>query len=122
MNDYINNLGIMGGTFDPIHLGHLQCAQVVADKFNLDKVLFMPANIPNFKQDNKIASGLDRYKMCELAIKDFADARFGASAFELDRNGVTYTSDTLKLFRAEFPQVKNLYFICGSDSAYTIKN
>lgn len=113
-------IGIMGGTFDPVHLGHLQCAKVVADKLELDKVLFMPANIPNFKQNKHVTAASDRLKMCKLAIEDFNDDRFGVSDFELWRDGVTYTSDTLEMLKKDLFSNADLFFICGSDSAYSV--
>lgn len=116
------NIGIFGGTFDPVHLGHLQCAKVVADKLFLDKVLFMPANIPNFKQDKDIASANYRFLMCELAIKDFKDIRFIASNYEIMKKGVTYTSDTIRDIKKQLDNNINIYFICGSDSAYSIES
>lgn len=106
----------MGGTFDPIHLGHLQCADVVQKKFNLEKVLFIPAGIPNFKQDKKLASSKNRLEMCKLAIADFGNPTFDVSDTEINRKGVTYTVDTLKEF-SEY----DIYFITGTDSAATLE-
>lgn len=109
-------IGIMGGTFDPIHIGHLQCAQVAQEKLKLDKILFIPAGVPNFKQDKKLASSKDRLIMCELAIQDFGNPSFEVSDIEIKREGVTYTVDTLKELSGD------LYFITGTDSAATLED
>ena len=82
-------LGIMGGTFDPIHNGHLVAAEQAFDDLNLDVVVFMPAGSPAFKQDKRVSSGEDRYAMTLLATSD--NPHFLASRFEIDRKGITYT-------------------------------
>lgn len=107
-------LGIMGGTFDPIHHGHLVAAEQAFDDLNLDVVVFMPAGRPAFKQDKKVTSGEDRYAMTLLATAD--NPHFTASRFEVDREGVTYTADTLELLRALYPANVELYFITGADA------
>ena len=80
-------LGIMGGTFDPIHNGHLVAAEQAFDDLGLDLVVFMPAGRPAFKLDKKVTSGEDRYAMTLLATSD--NPHFTASRFEIDREGVT---------------------------------
>ena len=107
-------LGIMGGTFDPIHNGHLVAAEQAYDDLNLDLVVFMPAGSPAFKQGKKIASGEDRYAMTLLATSD--NPHFVASRFEVDRPGITYTSETLRLLKEHYPQNVELYFITGADA------
>lgn len=107
-------LGIMGGTFDPIHNGHLVTAETAYDAFGLDLVVFMPAGIPAFKQDKGVSSGEDRYAMTLLATAD--NPHFLASRFEIDRLGVTYTVDTLRMLRNFYPENVELYFITGADA------
>ena len=107
-------LGIMGGTFDPIHHGHLVAAEQAFDDLGLDLVVFMPAGSPAFKQDREVASGEDRYAMTLLATAD--NPHFVASRFEVDRPGVTYTADTLRRLRALYPPNVEFYFITGADA------
>ena len=91
-------LGIMGGTFDPIHYGHLVTAEQAREALDLDLVLFMPAGSPAFKQGKHVSDPEDRYAMTVLATA--ANAAFYASRFEIDRPGVTYTVDTLGELRS----------------------
>lgn len=107
-------LGIMGGTFDPIHHGHLVCAETAFDALQLDVVVFMPAGSPAFKQHVRVSTGEDRYAMTLLATSD--NPHFMASRFEVDREGVTYTAETLRLLRAIYPKNVELYFITGADA------
>ncbi|MDM8300524.1 nicotinate-nucleotide adenylyltransferase [Collinsella tanakaei] len=107
-------LGIMGGTFDPIHYGHLVTAEQAREALELDLVLFMPAGIPAFKQDKRVTDAEDRYAMTVLATA--ANPAFDASRFEIDRDGVTYTIDTLRALRANYPDNVKLFFITGADA------
>lgn len=107
-------LGIMGGTFDPIHNGHLVAAEAAFDELALDTVVFMPAGSPAFKQDKRVSAGEDRYAMTLLATSD--NPHFLASRFEVDRAGVTYTAETLERLRAAYPPNVDLYFITGADA------
>ncbi|OUO19830.1 nicotinate-nucleotide adenylyltransferase [Collinsella sp. An307] len=111
-------LGIMGGTFDPIHYGHLVTAEQAREALALDLVLFMPAGSPAFKQDREVTSPEDRYAMTVLATA--ANPSFYASRFEIDRPGVTYTVDTLKALRSAYPANVHLYFITGADAIIDI--
>ncbi len=110
-------IGIMGGTFDPIHLGHLVCAESVCTNLRLDKVIFIPAGNPSFKQARDLASGQDRFEMCALACA--SNERFEVSRIELDRQGITYTSDTMRELNKLYPDA-DIFFILGSDSALTL--
>jgi nicotinate-nucleotide adenylyltransferase len=112
--DMTYRLGIMGGTFDPIHHGHLVAAEQAYDDLALDVVVFMPAGRPAFKLDKHVTSGEDRYAMTLLATSD--NPHFLASRFEIDREGVTYTADTLELLRRYYPANVELYFITGADA------
>ncbi|MCM8799542.1 MAG: nicotinate-nucleotide adenylyltransferase [Candidatus Omnitrophica bacterium] len=105
-------IGILGGTFNPIHLGHLILAEEVADRLNLDKVIFVPTYIPPHKDNSDIASAKDRLKMVKLAIKN--NKRFSFSDIEIKRKGFSYTIDTVKEFKILYPD-DELYFIVGSD-------
>ena len=107
-------MGIMGGTFDPIHNGHLVAAEQAFDDLNLDVVVFMPAGRPAFKQDKRVTAGEDRYAMTLLATSD--NPQFLASRFEVDREGVTYTAETLERLDSIYPSNVELYFITGADA------
>ena len=111
-------LGIMGGTFDPIHYGHLVTAEQAREALALDLVLFMPAGSPAFKQDREVTSPEDRYAMTVLATA--ANPSFYASRFEIDRPGVTHTVDTHKALRSAYPENVHLYFITGADAIIDI--
>lgn len=104
-------LGIMGGTFDPIHLGHLVSAEAVAEHFKLNSVMFMPAGDP--WQKTTYASAQDRLSMTKLAIAGHLN--FQVSTIDIDRPGPTYTVDTLQELRNLEPSAE-LFFITGADS------
>ena len=107
-------MGIMGGTFDPIHNGHLVAAEQAFDDLRLDVVVFMPAGNPAFKQDRHVTSGEDRYAMTLLATSD--NPHFLASRFEVDREGITYTAETLELLSLAYPSNVEFFFITGADA------
>lgn len=107
-------MGIMGGTFDPIHNGHLVAAEQAFDDLELDVVVFMPAGRPAFKQHKKVTAGEDRYAMTLLATSD--NPHFLASRFEVDRPKVTYTAETLEALASIYPSNVELYFITGADA------
>lgn len=109
-------IGIMGGTFDPIHIGHLSAAEEARKQFNLDKVVFMPAGSPAFKQVG-VTEAEHRYLMCVLATA--TNPYFEVSRLEIDRPGVTYTIDTIRAFKELYPKA-NLFFITGADAVFEI--
>lgn len=111
-------LGIMGGTFDPIHYGHLVTAEQAREALSLDLVLFMPAGSPAFKLDIPVSGAEERYAMTVLATA--ANPAFYASRFELDRPGVTYTVDTLRSLRDRYPDNVKIFFITGADAILDI--
>ena len=111
------SLGIMGGTFDPVHNGHLAIAQSAYEQLGLDRVLFIPTGNPNFKQGQAVTPAKKRARMVELAIADYP--HFELDCCEIERAGITYTADTLEELAERFPQVKP-YFIMGADSAATL--
>lgn len=114
----ISNIGILGGTLDPIHIGHTIIAQAALNELNLDKILFMPSGNPPHKDINNITSNFHRKNMVELAIK--SNDKFVFSDFEMKRTGIIYTSDTLKLLREHTND--NLFFIMGADSLLAIES
>jgi nicotinate-nucleotide adenylyltransferase len=113
-------LGILGGTFDPIHHGHLVAAQEACHQLALDKVLFVPTASPHYKPGQAVASAHHRLQMVELAIA--GKPSFGVSRVDLDRPGPCYTLDTLGLLRAELGAEPSFFFIEGSDSLVDILN
>ena len=107
-------LGVMGGTFDPVHHGHLVAASEVAAAFALDEVVFVPTGRPYTKDDGQVSPAEDRYLMTVIATS--ADPRFTVSRVDIDRPGPTYTRDTLADLRAERGQDAELHFITGADA------
>lgn len=105
-------VGIFGGTFDPIHCGHLRAAQEVCQARGLDELFFMPAAIPPHKRNVRVGSAAQRLAMIELAIR--GKEKFHCSTYELDKGGTSYSIDTLTNFRQEIG--RELYFIIGWDA------
>lgn len=116
--DRTYRLGIFGGTFDPIHMGHLACAEEVRDSYALDAVIFVPTAHPVFKRERKIASAHDRYLMVKQAVAD--NPYFDVSPIEIERGGDTYTVDTLREVRDHYPSNVDLFFIAGADAVSTL--
>jgi nicotinate-nucleotide adenylyltransferase len=108
-----HKIGIMGGTFDPIHNGHLVAASEVADRFALDEVLFVPTGQPWQKADRAVSPSEDRYLMTVIATA--SNPRFSASRVDIDRGGPTYTVDTLSELHEAMPDAA-LFFITGADA------
>lgn len=106
-------VGILGGTFDPIHNAHIKIAQEALKQFELDKILIMPTPYPPHKDKDRIASNFHRANMVKLAISPFDKIEF--SDFELNSHDVTYTADTLHMLKELHPE-NEYYFILGSDS------
>jgi nicotinate-nucleotide adenylyltransferase len=111
----MSRLGVMGGTFDPIHNGHLVAASEVAAALNLNEVLFVPTGQP--WQKDGVTPTSDRYLMAEIATA--ANPRFKVSTVDIDRNGPTYTVDTLRDLKALYPDAE-LFFITGADAVTAI--
>jgi nicotinate-nucleotide adenylyltransferase len=107
-------IGIMGGTFDPIHHGHLVAASEVAGRFDLDEVVFVPTGQPWQKPDYEVSAAEDRYLMTVIATA--SNPRFQVSRVDIDRPGPTYTVDTLRDLRAVYGRRVELYFITGADA------
>ncbi|MEV0566388.1 nicotinate-nucleotide adenylyltransferase [Dactylosporangium sp. NPDC050588] len=107
-------VGIMGGTFDPIHHGHLVAASEVADRFGLDQVVFVPTGDPWQKSGSAVSSPEDRYLMTVIATA--SNPRFTVSRVDVDRGGPTYTVDTLRDLREQYGASAELFFITGADA------
>lgn len=106
-------VGILGGTFDPIHIGHLIAASSVYEALNLDSIVFMPAGDPWQKRDRELSTGKQRLEMVKLAIAN--DSRFEASDIEINRSGPTYAIDTVREWKSANPE-HELFWIVGSDA------
>jgi|SRR5947207_6010522 len=107
-------IGIMGGTFDPIHHGHLVAASEVASRFGLDEVVFVPTGRPWQKAGVTVSAAEDRYLMTVIATA--SNPRFATSRVDIDREGPTYTIDTLRDLRKQYGSAAELYFITGADA------
>ncbi|MFE7201520.1 nicotinate-nucleotide adenylyltransferase [Pseudonocardia alni] len=110
-------IGVMGGTFDPVHHGHLVAASEVADRFALDEVIFVPTGRPWQKTGRDVSPAEDRYLMTVIATA--SNPRFSVSRVDVDRDGPTYTADTLADLHAAMPDAQ-LFFITGADALQQI--
>lgn len=110
-------IGIMGGTFDPIHNGHLVAASEVAWVYDLDEVIFVPTGRPVFKLNKRVTNAEDRYLMTVIATA--SNPKFTVSRVDIDRPGITYTIDTLRDIHQQHPTAE-LFFITGADAVAEI--
>jgi nicotinate-nucleotide adenylyltransferase len=108
----MGKIGIVGGTFDPIHCGHLLIGSEVKEALSLDEIWYMPNKIPPHKKDRHITPLYDRLHMIELAIANNQD--FVLATDEVDREGLSYTFDTMTMFRKNYPH-HTFFFIIGGD-------
>lgn len=115
----VKRIGILGGTFDPIHLGHINLALDAKREANLDKVILIPAKLQPFKLDKKTASGEDRLTMINEAVSDIEGLE--ASSYELNKEGISYTYLTIRAMREAFGDDAEIYFITGTDSFLKIE-
>lgn len=115
----MSKIGIMGGTFNPIHYAHLILAESAYEELKLDKVYFMPSKRPPHKLNENIIADEHRVQMIKLAIQN--NSHFILSCLELDREGITYTADTLEELVRNYPQ-DEFYFIMGADSLFQIED
>jgi len=114
VTDGHNRLGVMGGTFDPIHHGHLVAASEVTSLFHLDEVVFVPTGQPWQKPAEEVTVAEDRYLMTVIATA--SNPRFHVSRIDIDRGGPTYTIDTLRELHRERGPETDLFFITGADA------
>jgi len=114
-----SNLGIMGGTFNPIHLGHLMIAEEARQRFHLSQVLFIPAYLPPHKEVDG-ATAQQRLEMTRLAVAD--NPYFAVSDMEIRRGGRSYTADTIRLLKEQYGPERVLYFIAGTDTIQDLPN
>lgn len=112
-------IGIMGGTFDPVHMGHLIIGETVRQEYDLDEVIYIPVGNPPHKSSSKVARAEHRYKMVSLAIED--NTYFSLSDIEIRRPGKTYTIDTLEELYNIYGCETEFYFIIGGDTLFEIK-
>jgi nicotinate-nucleotide adenylyltransferase len=112
----VGRIGVLGGTFDPIHYGHLAAAEEARAKLNLQKVVFVVAGIPPHKLDEEITPVEHRYAMVELAVA--SNPHFSVSRIDIDRPGPSYSVDTIALLRQKWTE--EIYFIMGMDSLMEI--
>ena len=108
------NIGVLGGTFDPIHIGHLIIAEEARTRLGLAEVLFVPAGQPWLKQDRDVTSALHRVEIVRRGIADNPD--FKLSTLEVDRSGPSYTVDTLEALQDQLSSETSLFFILGRDT------
>lgn len=114
----MRRIGILGGAFNPVHIGHLVVADVVAEQLKLDKVIFVPCNLPPHKSGKGIISSRHRYNMVCLATA--GNKKFEVSDFEINRDGKSYSIDTVIYFSRRFPRGTKIYFIIGEDNLATL--
>jgi nicotinate-nucleotide adenylyltransferase len=105
-------LGVLGGTFDPIHMGHLVLAEQVREKLQLEQVIFIPCASPPHKTEQELSSAKDRFEMTKLALK--GNPYFSVTDIELKREGLSYTVETLRELK-ELYKNSEIYFLTGSD-------
>ncbi|MCR4424854.1 MAG: nicotinate-nucleotide adenylyltransferase [Firmicutes bacterium] len=114
----MQRVAIMGGTFDPIHYGHLVTAEEAFFRYSLNRVVFVPSGQPPHKLGQRISSAADRYMMTVLAT--MSNPHFEVSSIETDRPGPSYAVDTVRAFRELYPDDTKLYFITGADAILEI--
>lgn len=110
-------LGILGGSFDPVHYGHLLLAESAREQCQLDQLWFLPAAVPPHKQDRVLTPAEHRVAMLELAIA--GEPAFSVCRYEVERGGVNYTFETLSRIKAEYP-TSELFFILGADMLHDL--
>lgn len=118
MSENKKRVGIMGGTFNPIHLGHLIIAEAAYEAYNLDEVLFVPSGVSYMKDQSEILDAKKRVHMTGLAIED--NPHFALSTIEIDRDGNSYSCETLETLRKQNPNTE-YYFLVGSDTLFALE-
>lgn len=112
-------IGLLGGTFNPVHLGHLKLAEESIKALNLDKLILIPANITPLRVKDEIISSNDRYEMLKLAVEGYD--KLEVSRVEIDRNGISYTIDTVMALSKQVKEDTDFFFIIGSDLLSELK-
>ena len=112
-------IGITGGTFDPVHYGHLLISEIICEEYNLDKIIFVPAKIPPHKREQNISEPKHRLDMLKLAINE--NEKFEISEYEINNNEESYTYKTLEYFKQVYKARTELFFLCGADSVVDMK-
>lgn len=115
----MSKIGIMGGTFDPVHLGHIKLAQHARTEFELEKILFLPNHNQWMKKDRELTPDIHRLQMVRLAVEDIPG--FEVSSAEIEAGGISYTYRTLEILKKQYPN-EILYFIMGADSLLTLEH
>lgn len=115
----MQRIGLFGGTFNPIHTGHLRIAAEIKEHFALDRIIFIPTGIPPHKGDSGVIAPAHRLHMAELAAAPYKD--FSVSPIEAERQGFSYSIDTVKFFQKELGDKVELYFILGIDAFLEIR-
>jgi nicotinate-nucleotide adenylyltransferase len=118
VSEDIKRLGVFGGTFDPVHIGHLIVAEEARAQLALDRVLFIPARVSPLKPEGTLFTAAERLRMVELAIEN--NPHFSVSRVDLGRKGPSYTVDTLRIIRDELDGDLELFFIMGADALETL--
>lgn len=115
-------IGLFGGTFNPVHIGHIQVAKEVKEGFPLDRVVFFPSAIPPHKEKGGVASAQDRVQMLKTAISGIPESgeSFIVSEIELKRSGPSYTIDTVRHFQSQADKDQQYYLMMGSDAFFEI--
>lgn len=109
----MKKIGVLGGTFDPIHLGHYALGKAAVDEVSLDKLIVMPANIQPFKQNKKVSQDIHRLAMSKLAFQNCPAAEI--SEYEIEKGDVSYSYDTMSFLKGLYPE-DELFFVMGTDS------
>ncbi|WP_018133582.1 nicotinate-nucleotide adenylyltransferase [Effusibacillus pohliae] len=112
-------IGLFGGTFDPVHIGHLVAARLAQEAMGLDRVIFIPSGVPPHKREHHISPADRRLRMVELAVAD--ERGFQVSDWELQQPGPSYTVHTVESFSSQYPE-DELYLIVGADMLYDFPN
>ena len=118
MSENKKRVGIMGGTFNPIHIGHLIIAEAAYEAYNLDEVLFVPSGVSYMKDQSEILDAKKRVHMTGLAIED--NPHFALSTIEIDRDGNSYSYETLETLRKQNPDTE-YFFLVGSDTLFALE-
>lgn len=118
MSEMKKRVGIMGGTFNPIHIGHLIIAEAAYEAYNLDEVLFVPSGVSYMKDQSEILDAKKRVHMTGLAIED--NPHFALSTIEIDRDGNSYSYETLETLRKQNPNTE-YFFLVGSDTLFALE-